>query len=586
MEAKSVQLLKFLNKPSQFEIPIYQRLYSWKEEQCKQLLDDIVLAGANDDIKSHFFGSVIYIQKSLHQRSNEPPDLVIDGQQRLTTMSILLEVLARKIKDTEAKGLTSEKIRTNYLKNDRKYKLVLTKTDKTSLNELIDGKEFSKGHSIRIKENFEFFTKQLEEKNHEDLEHIVMGMEKLFIIDVSLDSKCDNPQLIFESMNAKGMHLSKIDLIRNFLLIGLASEKQDEIYKEYWKPMENLFGQENIRQYFDRFVRDYLTIKINTFPTFKTIYKEFKKFQSKHYPLKNNVTDLLSDLKKFAKYYTNIFLDKEEEPKLKQAFKNLVELEAKVSAPFLIQVYDDYNQKLLSLNEFVEIVQLTESYILRRKIVEIPTASLNKTFAKFHKNIEKENYLDSIKLAYQNLETYKRFPTDEEFKESIENKDDNNRSISYFLRRLENFDRKEKISPKDYTLEHIMPQTLTKEWKMMLGENCKQVHKEYLNNVGNLTLTGYNSEYSNKSFQEKKEEIHGGFNKSPLYLNSSVKDREVWNKEAILDRAKELSKTALKIWKSPNASEEYREKKLLMMASEFSKEDLERILNKNISKAQ
>ena len=584
MEAGPALLLDFLNKDSQFEIPIYQRLYAWKKEQCKQLLDDIVEAGKNDDIKSHFFGSVIYLQKEkVNQRTKPSPDLVIDGQQRLTTMSILLEVLARKIKDTEVKGLTSEKIRTNYLKHNHKYKLFLTKTDKTSLHELIDGKDFSKDHS-RIKENFEFFTKQLEEKKQKYLEHIVMGMEKLFIIDVGLERERDNPQLIFESMNAKGMHLSEIDLIRNFLLLGLTREHQNEIYKKYWKPMENYFGQENIRKYFNRFVRDYLTIKTkkNTIPTFKTIYKEFKKFQLKNYPLKEHVTDLLFDLEKFAKYYTNIFLDKEEEPQLKQAFKNLVELEAKVSAPFLLQVYDDYdNQKLLSLNDFVEILQLTESYLFRRSfIIEFKTNSLNHTFAKFYNNIEKEDYLESIKLAYQNLEDYKRFPTDEEFKESIENKN-NNGAIHYFLKRWENLDRKEKISLKDYTLEHIMPQTLTKEckeWKMMLGENFKQVHEKYLHNVGNLTLTRYNSEYSNKSFQEKKE-MEGGFNKSPLKLNSSVKDREVWNKEAILDRAKELAKTALKIWKYPNASEEYLKKKL----SKLSKEDLELIL---ISKAQ
>ena len=551
MEAKSVQLLKFLNTPSQFETPIYQRLYAWEEEQCKQLLDDIVEAGKNDDIKSHFFGSVIYIENDRHQISNQLPRFVIDGQQRLTTMSILLEVLARKIKDTEVKGLTSEKIRTNYLKHNHKYKLLLTKIDKTSLNDLIDGKELPKGSSTRIKENFEFFTNQLKDKNLENLEHIVIGMEKLFIIDVLLKNEHDNPQRIFESMNAKGLHLSVVDLIKNFLLMDLDIEKQKELHENYWKPMEDFFNKNQKK--FNRFVRDYLTIKTSAIPKKDTInmYKTFKDFQENNYsPLKENVTDLLSDLKKFAEYYTNIFLDKEEEPQLKQAFKNLVELEAKVSAPFLLQVYDDYNQELLSLNGFVKILQLTESYLFRRSfIIEFKTNSLNNTFAKFYNNIEKENYLESIKLAYQNLETYKRFPTDEEFKESIENKNDNG-SIHYFLKRLENFDRKEKVSPKDYTLEHIMPQTLTKEWKIMLGENFKQVHEKYLHNIGNLTLTGCNSEYSNKSFQEKKE-MEDGFNDSPLNLNKSVKNKEVWNEEAILDRAKELSKTALKIWKYP-----------------------------------
>ena len=558
MRAKSVQLLEFLNESSQFETPIYQRLYAWKKEQCKQLLDDIVGAGESDDIKSHFFGSVIYIENDRHQISNKLPRFMIDGQQRLTTMSILLEVLARKIKDTEVKGLTSEKIRASYLKHNHKYKLLLTKTDKNSLNNLIDGKDISKDHSTKIKENFEFFTNKLKDKNLEDLEHIVIGMKKLFIIDVRLKNEHDNPQRIFESMNAKGLHLSVVDLIRNFLLMDLDIEKQKELHENYWKKMEDFFNKN--QEYFERFVRDYLTIKTNTLPTFKTIYKEFKEFQSEHYPLKNNVTDLLSDLKKFAKYYSNIFLDKEEEPKLKQAFKNLVEFEAKVSAPFLLQVYDDYKQKLLSLNDFVEIVQLTESYLFRRSFIGFKTGSHNKTFSIFHKNLnkekKKENYLESIKLAYQSLKNKTIFPTDEKFEKSIESKDNAGyKKIPYFLRRLENFlDQKEKFTSNKCTIEHIMPKKLNKEWEIMLGEKFEQVHKKYLDNVGNLTLTGYNSEYSNKPFQMKKE-TDNGFNKSSLKLNSSVKDRDVWNEEAIVDRAKELSKTALKIWKYPNVSE-------------------------------
>lgn len=584
MQAIQVKLLEFLKKSEQFVIPIYQRLYSWREEECKQFLDDILKAGKNDEIKSHFLGSIVYVKDGVYQVSDVASLLVIDGQQRLTTVSLLLEALSRKLNKNEHEELplTSEKIKQHYLinhlnKDEKKYKLLLTETDKESFISLIDGVDFPKDYSKRIKENYEFFKLELSKFDKKDLTALISGLNKLLIVDISLDRNCDNPQLIFESMNSTGRQLSQIDLIRNFLLMGLEPETQKRFYKTYWRKMEDLFEQENIDEYFNRFMRDYLTIKTGKIVKFNMVYDAFKVFQRKDFSNQNSIEQLLEEILVFAGYYVSIFLNKEENPKLKEAFSFIEEMDVEVSAPFLLQVYNDYKKDQLSLEDFSSIVKLVESYIFRRSICFIPTNSLNKTFAEFYrKYVKKENYLESVQAGFQNLKTYKRFPSNEEFRKHLE-EDDNNFSLTkYFLAKMENFERKEKISLKEYTLEHIMPQTLTKVWKDALGENFEDIHENFLNNIGNLTLTGYNSEYSNRSFEEKKT-IKGGFNESPLKLNKGLKEVDIWNKESIQKRAKELSEKAVKIWGHPKLSKEvleiYEPKKEIVDQNIYSLED-------------
>jgi len=249
MKATEAKLLAFLQKSPQFIIPIYQRTYSWTEQECRQLWNDILRAGHNKEIAAHFIGSVVYIEKGLYQVSSQSPLLVIDGQQRLTTISLLLEALARHIQGPEpVDGFSAKKIRNYYLLNpleegDRGFKLLLTQTDKDTLLALVQQTELPKEYSIRVQENFEFFEKQIADCQN-DLVPLCNGIAKLVIVDIALSRDQDNPQLIFESMNSTGRELSQADLIRNFILMGLEPAHQTQLYESYWRPMEQEFGQE------------------------------------------------------------------------------------------------------------------------------------------------------------------------------------------------------------------------------------------------------------------------------------------------------------------------------------------------------
>ena len=347
MKATEAKLLDFLRKSSQFRIPIYQRTYSWTERECERLWEDILTTGKKKDVPAHFIGSIVYIEEGLYQVSNLSPLLVIDGQQRLTTISLIIEALARHVgKKEPVKGFSSKKLRNYYLLNPDEegkeyYNLLLTQTDKESLKALLDQKPWPEKPSVRIKENFELFEQKIKELGN-DIEALCIGLSKLFVVDISLSRDADNPQLIFESMNSTGRELSQADLIRNFILMGLEPEHQKKLYEDHWRPMELAFGQEDYSNYFDNFIRDYLTIKTKEIPNVKKVYDEFK-----DYSHKKEMDALVADIHKFSDYYCKIALNKETEKSLKEAFSDLRELKVSVSYPFLLQVYDDYQRKFI-----------------------------------------------------------------------------------------------------------------------------------------------------------------------------------------------------------------------------------------------
>ncbi len=529
MKATEAKLLDFLKKSPQFVIPIYQRTYSWIEQQCRQFWDDIMRAGSSEAIAAHFIGSVVYIEKGLYQVSSQSPLLVIDGQQRLTTAMLLLEALSRHLGDSEPiEGFSAKKLRNYYLLNpledgERGYKLILTQTDKDSLLALVTQKPLPTDGSLRIQENFDFFDTQIAQLGG-NLEQLCRGLAKVIIVDIALSRDQDNPQLIFESMNSTGKALSQADLIRNFVLMGLDPNHQTELYQDHWRPMEVEFGQEGYGDYFDSFMRHYLTVKTGDIPRIDGVYDAFKQHAHKAEVLAAGVDELVADIHTFASYFCAIALGKETDKQLAAAFKDLRELKVDVAYPFLLELYHDYSQGQLKHEEFYSAVRLLEAYVFRRAICAIPTNSMNKTFATFHKALHKDRYLESIKAHLLSLPTYKRFPSDEEFKRELSHRDLYNfRSRSYWLRRLENFDRKERVSLHDYTIEHIMPQSenLSIQWKNELGTEWERVHETLLHTLGNLTLTGYNSEYSNRPFAEKRD-MQGGFKQSPLVLNEGL----------------------------------------------------------------
>ncbi|GAA8420779.1 DUF262 and DUF1524 domain-containing protein [Helicobacter pylori] len=562
MYAKDTTLLGFFeeNQNNQFVIPIYQRLYSWEKEQCERLWDDIIKIGGNDEMNGHFIGSILYVRDGITHSSLL---LIIDGQQRLTTITLLLIALRNHSSD-EVKILekfSRKEIENRYLINsnrdgDKKFRLILSESDKDTLLFLIDeNKRKPSEPSVKIVENFKLFEKWISE-NTDKLETICKGLEKLMIVWIALEKGKDDPQLIFESMNSKGIELTQTDLIRNYIVMETEVEKQKDFYNQYWRAMEKDFTQNETL--FNRFVRHYLTIKTGKIPNEKRVYEAFKDYQQKE---GIEIENLLKDLQKYCGYFCQIAFKKEADKDLNKTLSFLVDLERDVVYPLLLELYSDYSDGVLSKQDFIPIIELTESYLCRRTVCGLGTNSLNKIFPSFTKKIDKKQYLKSVEKHFGSLKGNQRFPNNDEFKDLFITIDFYHlKKNKYFLERLEeNFDLKEPVDTQKCTIEHIMPQTLTPEWKKDLGENFEAIHEKYLHTIGNLTLTGYNSEYSNKSFQEKQG-MEGGFKDSPLRLNQGLRNLESFGEKEIEKRANDLADWALKIWTYPKLDAETLEK--------------------------
>ena len=556
MKATEVNLLSFLRRSPQFIIPIYQRTYSWTEPQCLQLWEDILRTGSREEISAHFIGAVVYIEKSLYQVSSQSSLLVIDGQQRLTTVSLIIEALARRLGDTEPiDGFSAKKLRNYYLLNmledgKQRYKLLLTQTDELTMLALVEQKPTPDEHSLRLIENFCFFEEKIDQLDN-NLASLCKGLEKLMVVDISLIRGQDNPQLIFESMNSTGLALSQADLIRNFVLMGFESDHQEKLYNEHWRPMELAFGQKAYSEHFDSFMRHYLTMESGVIPRVEKVYEIFKFYAQNKEKAGGDVDGLLANLHKFARHYCALAFGSNVQSGLAVALCDLRDLGVDVAYPLLLELYEDYSIGKLSANDLIGAIRLVESYVFRRAVCAIPTNSLNRTFAGFSRSLKKERYLESICAHFQQLPSYRRFPSDEEFQRELKARDLYNfRNRSYLLRRLENHGRKEPIVSNNYTIEHILPQNkdLSEVWRDTLGDNWREIQNTLLHAFGNLTLTGYNSEYSDRSFPEKRD-MEGGFRQSPLRLNEGLGEVDSWNEEAIRDRADRLAHKAVSVWK-------------------------------------
>jgi uncharacterized protein with ParB-like and HNH nuclease domain/predicted transport protein len=562
MKASEAKLLDFLKKSSQFVIPIYQRTYSWTEKECRQLWDDVVRAGSDGLVLVHFIGSIVYVEKGLSQVTQHASLLVIDGQQRLTTVMLLLTALAnavaKSLGDGEPlDGFSARKIRNYYLLNpeevgERRYKLLLSQTDKHSLTSLVGNTEPPAETSLRVVHNFKLFEKLIGEC-HGDLTAICRGLAKLVVVDIALSRDQDNPQLIFESMNSTGRELSQADLIRNFILMGLEPDLQTRLYEQFWRPMEVAFGQEAYGTHFDGFMRHYLTVKTGQVPNFGDVYEAFKQHARTPPIAAAGVESLVKDVRDFARYFCAMALGQESDLNLKAAFNDLRELRVDVAYPFLLELYQDHAAGRLSYADFLAAVRIVESYVFRRAICAIPTNSMNKTFATFSKALRKDRYLESIQAHFLRLPSYRRIPKDEEFVRELKTRDLYNfRNHGYWLRRLENHDRRERVHITEYSIEHILPQNenLSEAWQTALGPDWKQVQRQWLHTIGNLTLSAYNSEYSDRPFQEKRD-MPNGFRDSPLRMNIGLGQVAEWNEAAIMVRAERLAKMAADVWALP-----------------------------------
>ena len=569
MKATEAKLLDLLKKAPQFVIPIYQRTYSWTKKECRQLWDDIVRTGSDDTIAVHFIGSIVYIERGLGGPGPVTvtvfsPLLVIDGQQRLTTVMLLIAALAKAMTGTEpVDGFSPRKLKNNYLCNpdetgERHYKLILSQIDKASLTAIIDSSEQPKEFSLRVTENFQLFEELIAERNG-NFVAVCNGLAKLVVVDIALNRSQDNPQLIFESMNSTGLDLNEADKIRNFILMGLEPQLQTRLYEQYWRPMEVDFGQKAYGTHFDDFIRHYLTVKTGEIPNIREVYAAFKSHAKLPAVESAGVEVLIKEIRTFAHYYCAMAFGAEPEPTLNNAFHDLRELKVEPAYPFLLELYDDYEKGTLTLSDFITAVRLVEAYVFRRAICAIMPNSLNRTFASFSKALKKDRYLESIQAHLLAMPSYRRFPNDDEFRRDLQTRDLYNfRSRSYWLRRLENHERRERVTVAEYTIEHILPQNenLSPAWKAELGPEWKRVQDTWLHTLGNLTLTGYNSDYSDKSFHDKRDLKDKGFRCSPLKLNAGLGQLENWNEDAIQKRAGRLADLALKVWSAPKLTAE------------------------------
>jgi uncharacterized protein with ParB-like and HNH nuclease domain/predicted transport protein len=571
MKASEARLLDFLKKSPQFVIPIYQRTYSWTEKECRQLWDDIMRCGSSDQIGVHFVGSIVYIEGGLSQVTHQAPLLVIDGQQRLTTVSLLLAALAEAVGEEEPwEGFSARKIRNYFLMNpeedgEKRFKLLLSQTDRQSLKAIVDGQEPPLEPSLRIYGNFEAFRSWIS-KEKTDLATLCQGLAKLVVVDVALSRDQDNPQLIFESMNSTGKELSQADLVRNFILMGLQPDLQTRLYEQYWRPMEQEFGQEAYGEHFDQFMRNYLTVVTGEIPKKRAVYEAFKSYSREREGRAGldapGVEGLVKEIRRYSRHYCAMALAKEPDRKLKAAFDDLKELKVDVAYPLLLELYDDCQAGLLSREDLLKCVRLIESYVFRRAICSIPTNSMNKTFGRFSKFLDKSRYQESIEAHLCSLPSYRRFPSDEEFKRDFQVRDVYNfPRRTYWLRRLENHDRREPISVDEFTIEHILPQNekLSSEWRRALGSDWQRIQTERLHTLGNLTLTAYNSSYSDRPFPVKRDMPKApekGLSRSPLNLNLGLGHLENWGEDEIKRRAERLAGIAVKAWARPQISAE------------------------------
>lgn len=560
MRASEKPILNFLScTEANFLIPIYQRNYDWKIKHCEQLYNDLISVVKRNYV-THFLGSLVSIYSSS---GIDKEYLIIDGQQRLTTITLLLLSIVNFIRNNDCTiNVNPEQITEHYLINkfsktdDKKIRLRPIKNDNVALAKLFENNPEYFIENSNLTRNYRYFYERIE-NNEISIEELYKAIQRLMIVDIELINGEDNPQLIFESLNSTGLALTQSDLVRNFILMQEDTKTQDRYYNEYWEHIEKNTNLET-----DNFIRDYLTYKTQNIPPKQNeVYIAFKKYWQELSYNDIDKEDFLKEILKFSKYYNQIVNLKHPNYKINELFQTINNLKITVSYPFLLELLSDADNNLITNDTLIEILEVLITYIFRRTICNVPTNSLNKLFPTFARDIKKqkdykEKYIEIFKYIITSKERGLRFPNDEEFKDQLKKKEiykmqSNVKSYYFYL--MENWNNNEKAETDNLTQEHIMPQTLTKEWREELGADAEEIHKTYLHTIGNLTLTGYNSKYSNLSFL-KKRDIENGFRDSRLFLNQDLKNLETWNKEQIEQRANRLIDRALNIWNYPTVN--------------------------------
>lgn len=562
MKANETKIEDFLaSNKTQFVIPVYQRNYDWTLLQCSQLLNDIFEAGKNSKINAHFVGSIVYIHDDVYTSSRIKELIVIDGQQRLTTITLIYLAIYHLAKEIDEQGLANE-INETYLINkfaseEEKLKLKPTENNNKALKYLLRADKNEEFNDFsKLIENFRFFRTRITAENYPI---VLRGLSKLIFVEISLDKEKDNPQRIFESLNSTGLELTQSDLIRNYILMGLSRREQDKIYRNYWQIIESLAKDEKQnKSLVSDFIRDFLTLENKKIPNKKNVYAEFKnKYAVNSF---EELEKVLGKIKSLAKHYNKLLNPKNEQDNdIIRQLEYINKLEINVAYPFLMKVYEDYSNNVIEKTIFIQILEFIQSFTWRRFIIGLPTNALNKIFMNLYDKVDIDNYLVSVQKALLEKTGVQRFPRNKEVIESLRIKDVyniNSKNRTYLFQRLENYDNTEFIpidGNPNITIEHIFPQNPDKQWKTQLPtEEFNFIKENYLNTIANLTLSGNNGKLSNKIFQEKRDLPNYGYKDSRLWLNKQLSTLEKWDKESIENRFSIISERFLKIWKIPH----------------------------------
>ncbi|MGR7840798.1 DUF262 domain-containing protein [Finegoldia sp. P3-F-LR] len=560
MKGSECRLIEYMEgSKKRFIIPIYQRNYDWKIENCKQLFDDLVKVIKNKR-KSHFFGSLV----SVYEPSGRNTEfLVIDGQQRLTTVSLLLLAMYNLIKSgivIPRDGFLDKQIYEDFLVDkyqpeETRIKLKPVKNDQKAFGKLFyDVNEYIMESNLTT--NYNYFYERIQ-KQEITIDELFDAICRLEIINITLNNE-DNPQLIFESLNSTGLDLSEGDKIRNFILMGLPSKEQDEYYDKYWNRIE-----ECTKYDVSSFVRDYLSIKQLAIPSQRKIYISFKEYVEQK---SIETEELLKDLLAYAKRYESLLCGSTKNKALDACIYRLNRLETTVTRPFFLEVLRLYDENKLDMSELSETFLITENYVFRRTICDLPANALSKIFYTLHREITRyegndQEYVEKFKYALLSKKERARFPNDDEFSEKFTERpvyQMNSKNKVYIMERLENYSTAEDkdvyghCDDGTYSIEHIMPQHLTPAWVRALGDDYEEIHETWIHRIANLTLTAYNSKYSNSTFEEKKS-MKNGFEDSGIRMNTYIAKKDKWTLTELEERSKYLMGRALEIWAAPTS---------------------------------
>ena len=539
MKASETKLQPIIEGTKQYVVPLFQRSYDWNKKEWEVLWNDIIELCETNNPRTHFIGSIVTMP-TISVPEGVTKYLLIDGQQRLTTIFILLSLLrdnAKQIGQQELAEEINNTLLVNPYKKDFDYfKLQSTQADRASFKKLIFSESLD--NQSNITNAYKFFEKKLKQSslNIQAVKKIIVS--NLSVVSIVLDLD-DNPHLVFESLNAKGRPLTQSDLIRNYFIMKIHINEQEEIYSQYWKPM-----QDNLGESLTEFIRHYL-MKDGGQVKQSDVY-----FSLKDSVNKGNALECLKDIAIFAKYYQKLlYPEYEVNINIRRALNRLSRIEVTTAYPFLLNCYDGYSQKKITADEFVNILKTLENFMIRRFVCNIPTNQLNKIFPPLYSQVHSNglgNFVDGMKSILQN----KGYPKDAEFKArlldtKLYGAGDRAVKIKLILESIEeSYDHKEQVSFDDLSIEHVMPQTLTEYWQNHLSDDWEITHELLLHTIGNLTLTAYNPELSNDDFESKRNWLSN----SHLEINKYFKDKSAWKKEDIEKRSQRLTEIVLSIW--------------------------------------